>query len=318
MPGDLPIMAEHALFHRIQCRLRLLPIALQHVEGNLGIENIFGQRLKGEQVHSLLMQFVHTALSMLGCRLENGRDRAPDCARLLGTQQQQRQHNRRGMRRNARAGLQFRRRDLLALALDPQRTNGRSRFTLQSRRQVDDGAAGVPGAFPVLARAVAVGREESEVHVFELLGTDALDETDFVAHGFELAQGFVVIEQTNIHGREVALVQHFRDFLAFERGGAHNRGAIEISARYGRMGWVWGLCGLAHEVCEASLSGGGGGSLRRPDRLCKRQKTPESGYSRATPKSTGREKNQIPANNAARNRIRRKGWRERKSMSLKL
>ena len=43
-----------------------------------------------------------------------------------------------------------------------------------------------------------------------------LDEADLVAHGLKLSHGFVVIEQANVGGREIALVQYLGNFLAFE------------------------------------------------------------------------------------------------------
>ena len=77
--------------------------------------------------------------------------------------------------------------------------------------------------------------KKAEVDVLELFGTDALDETDLVAHGFELAEGFVVIEQANIGGGKVALVEHLGNFFSLEGGGADDGGAVEISAGGGGM-----------------------------------------------------------------------------------
>jgi hypothetical protein len=44
----------------------------------------------------------------------------------------------------------------------------------------------------------------------------------------KLAEGFIVIEQANVHGREVAVFQDFLEFLAFERGCADDGHAIEV------------------------------------------------------------------------------------------
>ena len=95
------------------------------------------------------------------------------------------------------------------------------------------------GVFPVGARAFFIRGEECEVDVLELLGAHSLDKADLVAHGLKLAEGFVVIEQANIGGGEIALVEHLRNLLAAQRGGAHDGGAVKISAARDRMrGWT--------------------------------------------------------------------------------
>ena len=93
---------------------------------------------------------------------------------------------------------------------------------LQRAGKIDDRAAGIAGAFPILPRALRVGREESEIDVGKLLGADALDEVDFVARRFELADRFVVIEQANVDRGKIALIQHLGNFLAFQRSRAHD------------------------------------------------------------------------------------------------
>src|ERR1700722_7092902 len=178
------------------------------------------------------------------------------------------------MRRDAGSGLQFRGRELTAFPLDPQRAHLGSRLILQSSGEVDDGAAGVAGVFPALARGLLVRGEESEIDVIELLRAHALDERDLVAHGLELAKRFVVIEQANIDGGKIALVQHLGDFLALERGGADNRDPVKTATRCNGMTWGYCLDGLAHEGSEASWCGGEGGT-RLPRKIhCRRQKTP--------------------------------------------
>jgi len=80
-----------------------------------------------------------------------------------------------------------------------------------------------------------------------------LNEADFVSHGFKLAQGFVVIEQANVYGGEIALVQHLGNLFAFERGRPNNRRPIQIAASSDGVRAGRGFDGLTHEVCEASL-----------------------------------------------------------------
>ena len=125
--------------------------------------------------------------------------------------------------------------DLSALALDPQRAHAGSGFVFQRAGEIDDGAAGIAGALPVLARALFIGGEESEIHMLELLGAHALDEADLVAHGFELAQRLVVVEQAHVHRGKIALVEHFGNFFALERGGADDGGTVKIARASGGM-----------------------------------------------------------------------------------
>ena len=71
LAGDPLIVLEHALLYRIQRRDGLLAVARHHVEGHLGVEHFFRQLLEGQQVHGLLVEFVHALLSVLGRRLED-------------------------------------------------------------------------------------------------------------------------------------------------------------------------------------------------------------------------------------------------------
>jgi hypothetical protein len=174
----------------------------------------------------LLVQFVHAALTLLGSGLEHRGHNIPEGSGLLRSQQQQRQSHRCRMRRDARSRLQFGRHNATEFALHPKRTHAGARLIFQSAGKVDDGAARIARTFPVLARAFRIGGKESEIDVFKLLGPHALNKADFVAHGFELAQRFVVIEQAHVHCRKVARVEHLGNFFALERGGADDRDTI--------------------------------------------------------------------------------------------
>ena len=87
----------------------------------------------------------------------------------------------------------------------------------------------------------------------ELLGAHALDKVDFVARRFQPPDRLVIVKQADIHRGEVSLIQHFGDFLPFERGGAHDSRAVELPARRNGKGWGGDFRWRAHEVCEASL-----------------------------------------------------------------
>ena len=89
--------------------------------------------------------------------------------------------------------------------------------------------------------------------MLKLLGVHPLDETDLVTHGLELAHGLVIIEQANIRGREIALVEHLGNFLAFERSGAHDGSTVQASTDGNRMRRRRRFDGIVHDVCEASL-----------------------------------------------------------------
>ena len=88
--------------------------------------------------------------------------------------------------------------------------------------------------FQFLRVDVRVGGEESKIHLVELFGAHTLDEVNFVAHGFELAKGFVIVEQSDVDCGKIAIAQHLGDFFALERARAHDGGAVRIRAR-GRM-----------------------------------------------------------------------------------
>src|SRR5262249_49794598 len=100
--------------------------------------------------------------------------------------------------------------------LNPQGTNGGPRLIFQQRRQIDNRATGVASIFPTAARALLIRRKEREIYMFELLGTYPLNETDLVAHSFELAERLVVIEQADCGSGKLALIQHFGKFFALQ------------------------------------------------------------------------------------------------------
>ena len=54
------------------------------------------------------------------------------------------------------------------------------------------------GLFPVLAGALLVGGEKSEIDFFKLFRAHALNERHLVAHGLQLAQRIVVVEQLDV------------------------------------------------------------------------------------------------------------------------
>src|SRR5215831_13874188 len=77
-PGNLPVMAKYASFHGIKRGLRFLTISRDQIECDLSVKYIFRQRLERQEIHGLLVEFVHAALSVLRSRLQNGGDRLLD------------------------------------------------------------------------------------------------------------------------------------------------------------------------------------------------------------------------------------------------
>ncbi len=151
---------------------------------------------------------------------------------------QQRQHHRGGMSHHRRPGLQLRSERLAQLALNPRRLHLRFRFVLQSVGEIDNRAARLLRLLPVLAGAFLVGSEEGEIDFVELLRAHALDERNFVAHGLQLAQRFVVIEQLDVDRGKIAVAQHLGNLFPLQRTRAHDGQAVEIACPHRiRMRW---------------------------------------------------------------------------------
>jgi hypothetical protein len=85
----------------------MFTVAGNHVEGHLRIENILRQWLKREQVHGLLVQFVHALLSVFGGRFKYRGHRPFHRAGFLRPQHEQREHYRSGMGHYRRTRLQL-------------------------------------------------------------------------------------------------------------------------------------------------------------------------------------------------------------------
>ena len=87
------------------------------------------------------------------------------------------------------------------LALHPRRAQQHTLLVLQCVRQVDDVASGLARHLPGVAGEGFIRREEGEVHVLQVLRQDALDEGGFFAHGLELAERLIVVEQPDVGRR---------------------------------------------------------------------------------------------------------------------
>jgi hypothetical protein len=168
---------------------------------------------------------------LFGGGLENRRYRAADCASFARTQQEQRQGHRCGMRHHARSRLQLRLPPFSALPLNPYGPDFGPSFLVQSARKIDDRAPGVASPLPIVPRTLCVGGEKSEIDVSELFGSHTLDEVNLIACSLKLADRFVIVEQANVDGGEVALADHFGHFFPFQRRRAYDSGAKKLAAR---------------------------------------------------------------------------------------
>ena len=72
--------------------------------------------------------------------------------------------------------------------------------------------------------------EEGEVHVVQVLRQDALNEGRLLAHRFELAERFVVIEQANILRRKVTVAEDVFQLAALEGAGAYDGYAKQVAS----------------------------------------------------------------------------------------
>ena len=80
----------------LQAVRRFVAVTRQHVEGQLLVEHLLWQRVKGKQMHRLLMQFVNTGLAAFTRRLKNMNH--PPCDRVAGTQTPEEQSENAGSR----------------------------------------------------------------------------------------------------------------------------------------------------------------------------------------------------------------------------
>ena len=129
----------------------------------------------------------------------------------------------------------------------------------------------------MFARGLGGRSKKSEVHFLELFAADILNERNLVAHRFQLSQRLLVVQQPHVQRREIAIVEHIRNFLALERACAHNREAIRIASAYSfEMRCRNRLEIRTHEVCDASVYDGGGDLRLRRKIHCRRQNTPEN------------------------------------------
>ena len=129
------------------------------------------------------------------------------------------------------------------LALHPRSAQQNALLVLQSVGKIDDVAARLARHLPGIAGEGFVGGEEGEVHVLQVLRKHALDEGRLLAHRFELAERLVVIEQTDVLRRKIAVAEDVLQFAALQGAGAYDgyakHAASMSSAGQNTSGAVW-------------------------------------------------------------------------------
>src|ERR1044071_5509263 len=81
-PCDRCVVTADTRFDALERRSGLLPVSRDQVKGNLSVENILRQLLERKQVYSLLVQLIHSFLSVLRRRLVDSRNQSLNSANL--------------------------------------------------------------------------------------------------------------------------------------------------------------------------------------------------------------------------------------------
>src|SRR5579862_9606146 len=117
--------------------MRAMSVAGDHVERNLNIEDVLRQFLEGEQIHGLLVEFVHRLLAVFGRWFEYGCCYAADFGSLFGTQGEQRQDRRRWMSSSSGDGPGVARPACRKGCQNPQHSSNRIRTSVRKRPKGD-------------------------------------------------------------------------------------------------------------------------------------------------------------------------------------
>src|SRR6266699_373629 len=193
----------------------------------------------------------------------------------MDPRQQKPEHDRDRMSHNRWSGLQLRRERLPNLTFHPGGAKSGAGIVFECVREINNRTATLENLPPVPASTLRIRSKERKVHVLELFGANALNESDFIFQRLELSERLVVIEELDLGRRKVSLIQNFGNFLPFEGSCAHDRHFIKASGRI-RVGDSGAFDIRIHEGCEACVYVGGGGLPRRRKIHCNRQKTPEN------------------------------------------
>ena len=140
------------------------------------------------------MQFVHSLLPVFRNGLKSRRNYAFYGSSRLQTRKEQSEYDGGRVRNHRRPGLQFRRRKLPKLPLNPRGSQCRAGFVLKRVRKINNRAAGFLHLFPTSTSALRVRSKEGEVDLVELLCANALNKSDLFFYSLQLTERLVVIE----------------------------------------------------------------------------------------------------------------------------
>src|SRR5271157_1418059 len=312
-------VALNTALHGSKRTQRVLAVAIQKVERHLRIKYALGELLEGKQVHGLLMQLVHAALSVFRSRFECCRYGTRNVADLLGAKHEEGQHHRGGMGDGDWVRREIHFRSDAQLMFNPWGPQYHALLILKRIGEINDVAPGVARHLPRIAGEVFIGRKEREVHILQVLGQHPLNKRRLLAYSLQLPQRFVIVEQTEILRRKVAVAKDVLQLPALQRGGAHDGYAEHptpvsaVGTNPGGVAWP-----ILHQAWDTSSCGGEGRTAGRRKTNESRARTPERMYTSASANSTYWEENQISAITAPITMSQRKFCRWRKLMPFRL
>ncbi len=134
------------------------------IEGGLGSKDCGGHLLEAEQIHRLIVKFIHAAASVFRGRLADNGGGKLNRGGLLQAGQQQSHDDGRRVSDDDRHGLQPNLVSAAQFALQPGGAENDIGVVLQGVAEVDDLRAGIAHDGPGFCDIGLVGSEEGEIH----------------------------------------------------------------------------------------------------------------------------------------------------------
>ncbi len=190
------------------------------IEGGLGSEDGVGHLLKAEQIHGLVVEFVHAAASVFRGRLADDGGGKLNRGGLPQTRQQQRHDDGCRVSDDDGHGLQPNLVSAAEFALHPGSAENDVGVVLQGVAEVDDFRAGIANGGPGFRDVGLVGGEEGKIHAFQMLRRYSLNDTRLVIDLLELTERILLVQKLDIDGGKAALAEDIANLLALEGGGS--------------------------------------------------------------------------------------------------